>query len=1182
MAINITNAGGAGTHSFKRVNVNPVDNFLYFRDSDMPAAIVDGASYIYSDGVGSITGIADGQLVYAERVSSQVLKFIDIDDDEIDITGFVAGGASLNTPVLVDNILQIEAPTATNQAVKYYTAGDPLTGLTSGSTYFLKNVEAPFAGTQALYTFTSQTFTTAGQTGRVGPTIAQVRAAYTGAGTWSGTYLQQGDFQGYQDWTVPISGIYQITASGAAGFNGSGAGSLTINQTSLTGNVATVRTTVAHGLQIGRAFTISGATNSVYNGNYVVSAVVNATEFRFSRTNANIATAVSAGSVVLGAGHGATLRGKVSLTKGEVITIAVGQVGEAPTAVGATYGGSGGGTFVVRKNGREPLFVAGGGTAEASFNPGRDAVLTQLGGTSSTGQLANAQAPGFGGVATGGRAAAGGGFLSKGQDSTVGEKGGGGFVNGLIADDNLTRVGGNGGFGGGGSSESEGQGQAAGAGGYSGGGGPRVNGAGLAGGGGGSFITPTATEVSTSTGFYQGSNTFNEAPITALNSFNNGEGSVAVSLISTFTNGNEVYPTAADSQAGTNKIEITPAGNSYHAFVPINFDLENNQVNSPSAHGFVDGEAVTFTFAGTPPNNLSNGLIYYLNVINPYSYKISTVPSPFANIDFTTTSSVASGSIVSRVIVNTVTDVLTINDHGFLVDQPVIYDNGGGTSINPLVNGITYYVAEVLNSNQIKLKLTLGTAAQSPPIDLVSAGTGTSHSFIFSSVNIPENTLYIPNHGLVSGQTVKYSNGGNASIGGLVNDTTYYVDRENASIIRLSLNRTLSPIVDITAVGVGTQSLIVTSLDLVSNTITLPSHGFAAGELIEYDAKGNTAIGGLTTATPYYVIFVDGDNIKLALTPEDATEGTAIDLTSSGTGTQSFRSLSKTPDGIYSIDDIPTPKSFTAVANGNIPLLTKSFNPRTSLDLEANAIYLESHGFITGTKVTYDQGPSATDIGGLEDGEDYFVIGVNKDYFRLATTVENASAGIPLVLTSFGTGVLHSVVSDQINGNITGGGNVSVGSGSVLVNGVGTQFSKILKVGDRFRLFPPNVTKSITFAAADIDTTTNIITKNAHGFVTGETVVFETNGGVAPAPLINGYYYFVRAVTINTITLHSSSADADNNVGIIDITSAGTGTTFELINTVPVGPIIRVITAIGSDTQITVDRPYASAYSAVA
>jgi hypothetical protein len=1261
MAINITAAGGAGTHSFRRVNVNPVDNFLYFRDSNIPLVVVTGATFIYNDGTGSVDGISEGQLVAAERVTGQVLKFKDVNNVEIDITGFTAGGIVLNTPVVFDNILQIESSTATNQSVKYYTAGEPLPGLTSGDTYFLKNVPAPFAGTQALYPFTSQTFTTAGQTGRVGPTIAQVRAAYTGAGAWSGTYLQQGDFQGYQDWTVPISGVYEFTARGASGFenastrtsnisstqissniaiintttahglqvgrqvtitgattavyNGTfvvttvnsatqfryaltnaniantassgtvaiGPAFLTMDQASITSNVATIRTTTPHRLQVGRQVTIVGASNTVFNGTYTITEIFTTTQFRFARTNANIGVAGVSGNVSVGQGRGAIVKGRVILTKGEIITFAVGQVGGAPAA-GSIYGGSGGGTFVVRKTGKQPLFVAGGGTAEANPTPGLDAVLTQLAGTSTNGTAANALTPGLGGIAGSvppsiGNSAAGGGFLSRGQDSLEGEKGGGGFNDGLQADDNTPRLGGDGGFGGGGSSDSQNVGQSAGAGGYSGGGGSRTTIASHSGGGGGSFITTVATDVATSTGLYQGANTLSGQPITALNSFNTGEGSVAVTLISTFTNGNEVYPTASDAEAGTNKIAVTPAGSSYHAFVPINFDLENNQVNSTSTHGFVDGEAVTFTFTGTAPAGLQNGVIYYLNVINPYSYKISTTPSPsFALLDFTTPSTISSSNFIRRVIVNTTTDVLTINDHGFLVDQPVIYDTGGGNPIQPLQNGVVYYIAEVLSSNQIKLKLAL---TPNTPINLTSAGTGTNHSFIFSSVNLTENTIYIPNHGLISGQAVKYSNGGNASIGGLVDNTTYYVERENASIIRLSLSRTLSPIVDLTAVGVGTQSLIVTSLDLASNTVTLPSHGFLQGELVEYDAKGNTPVGGLTTATPYYVIFVDGDNIKLALSPEDATEGVAVDLTSTGTGIHSFRSLSKTPDGIYTIDDVPTPKSFTAIANGNIPLLTKSFNPRTSLNLQVNAIYIESHGFITGTRVTYNQGPAATDIGGLEDGEEYFVIGVNRDYFRLATTAENASAGIPLVLTDFGTGVLHSVVSNQINGNITGGGNVSVEADSVLVNGVGTQFSKILKVGDRFRLFPDNTIKTITFADTDINITTNIITKNSHGFVNGDTVIFETSGGVAPAPLINGYYYFARAVSVNTITLHSSRADSLNDVGAIDITSAGTGSEFKLTNIIPSGPIIRTITAIGSDTQITVDRSYASAYSSV-
>jgi hypothetical protein len=473
-------------------------------------------------------------------------------------------------------------------------------------------------------------------------------------------------------------------------------------------------------------------------------------------------------------------------------------------------------------------------------------------------------------------------------------------------------------------------------------------------------------------------------------------------------------------------------------------------------------------------------------------------------------------------------------------------------------------------------------------INFTSAGTGTAHSFIFITVNELENSLYIPNHSLVSGQAVRYSNGGggNTTIPGLTNNATYYIIRVDASIVRLSTLANLSNVVDITGVGSGTHSLLITSLDYSTNTITIPNHEFLQKELVLYDAKGQTVINGLTTATPYYVIFINGDQIKLATTPENADAGTAVDITDTpvGVGVHSLQSLSKTPDGIYTIATVPTPETFTAVASGRVPTITKTFNPRSSMDLNLSAFKIPSHGFLTGTEVTYLQGPAATDIAGLVDDTHYYVVAINRDYIRLAETPEDAASGTTLTVTDFGTGVAHAFTTNQINGNITGGGSVSVTSGSVLVNGTGTQFSKILKVGDRFRLFPPNTTININFISTDINTTNNRISKVAHGFTTGDTVVFSTNGGVAPSPLIDQYYYFARRIDADTITLHSSAADATSNTNAVDITttgSVGSAGFFSLTETIPVGPIVRRITAVGSDTQISVDRPYASAYNAV-
>jgi hypothetical protein len=1078
MPINITALGATGVHSLRKVNVNAEDNFIYFKNTGgdvIPAGLTNGTGYIYSTGIGSLTGFTDDSLVFAITTNPKQLQFsTSSGGTAIDITGSVGGTITFNTPTVYDEKLNIDSSTATNQAVKYYTNGTPITGLTSGNTYFLKNVSASaFAGSQSLYTVASNThtFNTCGQTGRQGPTKANMNSQYSAA-AWSGAYINQGAFQGYQDWTVPVSGIYEFTVAGAAGNNGSGAGT---------------------------------------------------------------------------AGAGAIVKGRVALTKGEIITIAVGQQGAA-SSTNPPWGGSGGGTFVVRKSSNEPLFVAGGGAGEPNIGTGRNGVLTQLGGRSTNNAISGGSA-GFGGIATGGYSGAGGGFFSRGQNGF--DLGGGSFLDGLTQAA-PSRAGGSGGFGGGGQSDGTNVGQSGGGGGYSGGGGARSTSANHSGGGGGSFIVSSATNVATSTGLWEGSGLFNGNAITNLASFNTGEGSVVMTIISTFTTGNEVYPTAADSEAGTNKIAIAANGSSYHAFVPINFDSQNDVIHSATAHTLSNGEAVVLTFNGTPPTGLTNGTTYYVNTVNNFTYRLSTTPSPgFTTINLTSPSTreTTSTSTISRVVANITEDTLTISSHGFLVDQPLIYSTGGGTAISPLVNGSTYYVQEVLDANRIRLKLTLTSSTY---INLTSAGTGTNHSFIFSTVNAAENTIYIANHGLVDGQAVRYSNGGGTTIPGLTNNITYYIKKVDASLIRLATTNALTTFADITGPGTGTQQLLITALDYASDTITLPSHGFLAGELVLYDAKGQTVVNGLTTATPYYIIFIDQDNIKLATTPENAVAGTAVNITDTpaGVGRHTLQSLSKTPDGIYNITSLnpSEPTTFTVEAQGSVPVITKTFNPRATIDVPQNAFVIPSHGFLTGTKVTYSKGPAATVISGLADLTDYYVVAINKDYLRLASTAENAAAGTVVTVTDYGTGVAHTFVTDQINGNVTGAGNVTITTGSVLVTGSGTQFTKILKVGDRFRLFPPNTTKThgvVQFAAADINTGTDQIAK-AHTLPTGQAVVFSAGGGTAPTGLVEGTTYFVRAVSSTAITLHTSLAGAQANSGVVDITAAGTGTAFTL------------------------------------
>ena len=196
-----------------------------------------------------------------------------------------------------------------------------------------------------------------------------------------------------------------------------------------------------------------------------------------------------------GGGHGATMTGTFDLTQGDVIKIAVGQVGVSSTNCGRCGGGGGGGTFVIKapyNTGASVLVIAGGGggltnwgttetiNAEMTSNGGH--TLNNGGGTDGNGgDDGQENGPGAGG----------GGFFSDGQDGnygTVKPVGGKSFINGLVGGiDGYAegvRTGGDGGFGAGGGGLNNSLTRSGGGGGYSGGQGGSWNGQESGGGGG--------------------------------------------------------------------------------------------------------------------------------------------------------------------------------------------------------------------------------------------------------------------------------------------------------------------------------------------------------------------------------------------------------------------------------------------------------------------------------------------------------------------------------------------------------------------------------------------------------------------------------------------------------------------------------------------------------------------------
>nr|BAR34695.1 putative tail tubular protein B [uncultured Mediterranean phage uvMED] len=134
-----------------------------------------------------------------------------------------------------------------------------------------------------------------------------------------------------------------------------------------------------------------------------------------------------------------------------------------------------------------------------------------------------------------------------------------------------------------------------------------------------------------------------------------------------------------------------------------------------------------------------------------------------------------------------------------------------------------------------------------------------------------------------------------------------------------------------------------TTVSTANNTITLSSHGLSTGDQVYYYAASNV-VGGLSNSKVYYVISVDANTIKLAVSTANASAGTAISLTSApGTNTNQF---------IYQ-----------------------------GVNINNNILFVSNHGFKTGNHIFYNN--SGTAISGLAENTKYFVEKIDDNQIQL-------------------------------------------------------------------------------------------------------------------------------------------------------------------------------------------------------
>lgn len=198
-------------------------------------------------------------------------------------------------------------------------------------------------------------------------------------------------------------------------------------------------------------------------------------------------------------------------------------------------------------------------------------------------------------------------------------------------------------------------------------------------------------------------------------------------------------------------------------------------------------------------------------------------------------------------------------------------------------------------------------------------------------------------------------------------------------------------------------------VDESGDTITYNSHGFVNGDKVLYTTT-NTAIGGLTTNTVYYVVGVTTNTFQLSTLPGY----TAINLTDDGVGTHTFNPLDNDIVGLAEYWHGTSTKSLVLVALAEDGTLYKytSAGVRSVIDQRkyidsssglvtegSDTINFTAHGFSNGDLISYTA-PSGA-IGGLTDGSRYYVVGATTNTFQLSSTV----GGAAINLTSDGSGV---------------------------------------------------------------------------------------------------------------------------------------------------------------------------------
>jgi hypothetical protein len=291
-----------------------------------------------------------------------------------------------------------------------------------------------------------------------------------------------------------------------------------------------------------------------------------------------------------------------------------------------------------------------------------------------------------------------------------------------------------------------------------------------------------------------------------------------------------------------------------------------------------------------------------------------------------------------------------------------------------------------------------------------------------------------------------------------------------------------------------------------------------------------------------------------------------------------------------------TPKNFDA-ANATV------------VNLVDDTIYMNLHGMVTGDRVVYST-KGGTAIGGLTDGTIYYVIRLNDQFFRLATTEENAASGTYISFTSLGDGTnQHQIILRKGSASTTAPQGTDILPFAVKTNPSDPdspeyiwKFMYEIPELDRIKFLTDeyipvrNVSDGVNFDVNGVVNYVDIVETGIN--YTAPQIIFEGDGSGAAATLTTDEIGSISSVTmtnsgigythcrVRVVDIHAEPKDAAEigfygsiNVSVGNTLVTGSNTQF--VTQVDTGwtlvdldnRYIGVVREVLSDTQLLLEQP---------